>query len=233
LAVSLVFALFSPLAWAAVVEGTLYDYAFNPVAGTVQVNSTPMQNVVAANGTYRLEVGPGVYLLSAASRDNAAAEQVLVVEREGTYRLDIVLLDELGLSQPDNSALGLLEAGGLPDLGEGIDGASGFSAWPWAVVLAVLAVAGHYYLRKRKSGGPHEQEAMGHSSQGASQPELKDEREVMAALEAAGGLLTQKDLRKSLPHWSEARVSLIVTALEASGKLKKIKKGRGNIIRKS
>lgn len=232
LAVWLVFAL-SAFASAAVVEGTLYDYAFNPIAGTVQVNSTPAQKVVAVNGTYGFEVGPGTYLLLAVSRENASSSQVLVVEREGTYRLDIVILDELGLNQPDNSSLGLLEAGGLPDLGEGVDGASGFSGWQWAGALIVLAVAGYYYLRKRKTAGPHKTEESPPSSPSANQPELADEREVMAALDASGGLLTQKDLRKALPHWSEARVSLVVTSLEAAGKLKKIKKGRGNVIRKA
>src|SRR3990167_9190115 len=79
----------------AVVEGTLYNYAFEPVQGIVQVNSTPMQTSVASNGTYRLEIEPGVYLLSAISRDNATSSQVLDVRRDGNYRLDMVLFEEL------------------------------------------------------------------------------------------------------------------------------------------
>jgi len=42
--------------------------------------------------------------------------------------------------------------------------------------------------------------------------------------------LTQKELRKKLP-WSEAKVSLIVADLEERGLIKKIKKGRGNILK--
>ncbi|MBS3149146.1 hypothetical protein J4455_00425 [Candidatus Woesearchaeota archaeon] len=41
--------------------------------------------------------------------------------------------------------------------------------------------------------------------------------------------MTQKDIRKELKI-SEAKVSLILTQLESEGRIKKIKKGRGNIV---
>ena len=41
--------------------------------------------------------------------------------------------------------------------------------------------------------------------------------------------MTQKELRKEIPL-SEAKISLVVTELEHEGKIKKIRKGRGNII---
>jgi uncharacterized membrane protein len=44
-----------------------------------------------------------------------------------------------------------------------------------------------------------------------------------------GGRTTQKDIRKKIPL-SEAKVSLMISELEAKGKIQKIKKGRGNII---
>jgi uncharacterized membrane protein len=224
---------FSAAASAAVVEGTLYDYAFSPVAGVVEVNSTPVQKVVAANGSYRFEVGPGTYLLSATSRENASASQALVVERAGTYRLDMVLIDELGLGQAANASLGELSGGGLPDLGEGVDGGSAFSV-PLAllgVALAAIVLGAYYRLRGRKKHPPQPADAKATEPGGAL--ELEEERDVLNALDASSGLITQKDLRKALPHWSEARVSLVLTSLEAAGKLKKIKKGRGNIIRKA
>ena len=130
------FALLLPLAHAAVVEGTLFDYAFNPVAGIVEVNSTPVQKAVAANGSYRFEVGPGAYLLTATSRDNETASQVLLIRQEGNYRLDMVLLDDLALP-PLNDSFIDANADGLPDLEGGIDGASGVE-WPWVAVVAVL-----------------------------------------------------------------------------------------------
>ena len=41
--------------------------------------------------------------------------------------------------------------------------------------------------------------------------------------------MTQKEIRKNIPY-SEAKVSLWITELESDGKIKKIKKGRGNVI---
>ncbi|WP_424357016.1 DUF7343 domain-containing protein [Methanocella sp. MCL-LM] len=56
-----------------------------------------------------------------------------------------------------------------------------------------------------------------------------DCRDVIVILEKNGGRITQLDLRKLLPY-SEAKVSLIVSDLENRGLIKKIKKGRGNVL---
>jgi uncharacterized membrane protein len=48
-------------------------------------------------------------------------------------------------------------------------------------------------------------------------------------MEKSGGRITQLDLRKALPY-SEAKVSLMITDLENRGIVKKIKKGRGNVL---
>ncbi len=56
-----------------------------------------------------------------------------------------------------------------------------------------------------------------------------DCREVLAIMDKNGGRITQLDLRKALPY-SEAKVSLIVSDLESRGLVKKIKKGRGNVL---
>ena len=52
---------------------------------------------------------------------------------------------------------------------------------------------------------------------------------VLQVMKEQGGRITQKELRKYFPL-SEAKVSLLLTELEAKGKIEKIKKGRGNII---
>jgi uncharacterized membrane protein len=41
--------------------------------------------------------------------------------------------------------------------------------------------------------------------------------------------LTQKEIRREVPM-SEAKISLVLAELEDQGKIKKIRKGRGNII---
>lgn len=57
----------------------------------------------------------------------------------------------------------------------------------------------------------------------------EDCRQVLSIIEKSDGRITQLDLRKMLPY-SEAKVSLIVTDLESRGLVKKIKKGRGNVL---
>lgn len=56
-----------------------------------------------------------------------------------------------------------------------------------------------------------------------------DCRDVVTIMEKNGGRITQLELRKLLPY-SEAKVSLIVSDLESRGIIKKVKKGRGNIL---
>src|SRR3989338_7324132 len=53
--------------------------------------------------------------------------------------------------------------------------------------------------------------------------------EVIRIIKEEGGRATQKDIRKKIPL-SEAKISLMIAQLESEGKIKKIKKGRGNII---
>jgi uncharacterized membrane protein len=60
----------------------------------------------------------------------------------------------------------------------------------------------------------------------------QDLKEVLGIITQSGGRLTQKELRKKLGY-SEAKISLMVADLEDRGLVKKIKKGRGNIIRLS
>jgi uncharacterized membrane protein len=57
----------------------------------------------------------------------------------------------------------------------------------------------------------------------------EDCRQVLSIIEKNDGRITQLDLRKMLPY-SEAKVSLIVSDLESRGLVKKIKKGRGNVL---
>ena len=54
--------------------------------------------------------------------------------------------------------------------------------------------------------------------------------EVLDILKKSGNRLTQKELREKISSIGEAKISLILNELEAAGKIKKIKKGRGNII---
>ena len=56
-----------------------------------------------------------------------------------------------------------------------------------------------------------------------------DINKIVDILKKEGGRATQKDIRKEAPL-SEAKISLMIAELEHKGIIKKIKKGRGNII---
>ncbi|MFH0834875.1 MAG: ArsR family transcriptional regulator, partial [Candidatus Micrarchaeota archaeon] len=57
-----------------------------------------------------------------------------------------------------------------------------------------------------------------------------EQKEILAFLRKEGGRATQKEIRKALPY-SEAKISTDLAILEDAGVVKKIKKGRGNVVR--
>lgn len=58
-----------------------------------------------------------------------------------------------------------------------------------------------------------------------------DAKSVLTALDSFEGRANQKDLKEAT-HFSDAKLSLILTELEQTGYVKRFKKGRGNIIKK-
>ena len=56
-----------------------------------------------------------------------------------------------------------------------------------------------------------------------------DLNKIIQLLKKNQGRMSQRELRKHFAL-SEAKISLMITELETEGKLKKIKKGRGNIL---
>lgn len=62
-----------------------------------------------------------------------------------------------------------------------------------------------------------------------SGPVPADLQEILDILKSQGGRMTQKDMRQRLKY-SEGKVSLMLLDLEKRGKIKKFKKGRGNVL---
>ncbi len=208
---------------AATLYGTVYDGEFSPVRSQVSINTTPPQVAVSANGSYAFELPEGDYVLSAASQDLTAQKDVTIVG-PGQYRIDLLLLPQNPTTDP---TLGdLLDEG----IGTALPNEAVPSAWPaWAVVAVLLAAAGGYAFLSKKpalaQAPPVKEE---------TQAPLSDaQKTVLSTLESFNGRASQKELRKALGQWSEAKVSMELTELEDKGLLRKIKRGRGNIIRKT
>ena len=195
----------------AVIRGTVYDLSLDRVSDVlIEVNSTPPQRILSSDGAYELELGPGSYALKAYRQDRSgrtwSAEEPLLVSADGTFLLDLILYPELesedDLSEQDPSQLESAFGNGSP-------------AWiPWLVAAVLLTSGGVFVVRRRKAPVPSLPAELTH---------------VCTILRKEGGRMTQKELRQKLPY-SEAKVSLLLADLESRGLVKRIRKGRANIL---
>lgn len=234
---------------AATVEGVAYDvFSLEPVSAIVEANSTPRQVAVAANGSYSLELQPGSYALTAKtfSREgdelvlSGTAEENITVAGEGRFHLDLIIM-------PLVDEIPLLELPEIPQIDENssklaesaAEEAAPSEAQPWLLyggaLLALLAAAGALFILRGRRAPPARPSAPAESKpveeKKAAGGELTtDERTALDALSKADGRLGQKELRKML-GWSGAKASLVVTGLEEKGAVRRIRKGRGNIVR--
>lgn len=203
-------------AFGAVIHGSIYDLDLNPVnQAVVEISTTPRQVMVSVNGTYRFSALPGNYAITARhARLEMSASENISISQEGDYVLDLILFPEFNVEEELlNETLDVAvyeEPAVIP-------------AWLYVLaVLAAIAVAASILLKKKKKMPEEEVQE--------KKPTPKaDLEQVLEFVRKEGGRTTQKDLRRAIPY-SEAKISLMIAELEHQGKIKKIKKGRGNII---
>jgi len=217
--------LFSLPVEGAVISGTLYDLSLEPMNNVVvEVNTTPHQIYLSKDGSYSFNMPQGSYQIQAQHMHNGrvdySAEETILVEKEGSYIIDLFLFYNL---EGDEQDLNISEIEFTPVYFD--------NAWNYqllAVVIIMLLVVfgavlvGRYVRRRKKPDS---------STKEPPEEHLTPEQETLLALvKKHQGIATQKDLRKGLPL-SEAKVSLLITDLEARGYIQKIKKGRTNIVK--
>ncbi len=236
-------------AMAATLQGTIYDAELNvATAVLVEINTTPLQKMLAVDGTYSFAVPQGTYTLQARKGDITVNEEVHIAA-EGTFTLDLFLLpdflDEDELWQESEEPLFEEEK-------------SFWSrAWRYGVAAVILIFAIWRIRKARKRYGPlpslFRWRRKGKLTENREEEERKKEEapkkekestemlpspetgstlpeHVLSILRKHDGRMTQKELRKELMHLSEAKVSLLLTELEHREKIDKIKRGRGNVI---
>jgi uncharacterized membrane protein len=193
----------SQLASAAILHGTLYTATFNELNDVVvEVNSTPPQIFVSKEGQYSFVLEPGTYELTAKYR--ISGDNFL-------YSADNVTISRDGYFVKD---LFLEPAKRVSAPTGAVVGPSTFSLISIGLVIAILVASLAYALLKLKN-----------------KPDANPETEnkLVDFIKKEGGRTTQKDIRKQIPL-SEAKISLMISELENDGIVKRIKKGRGNII---
>jgi|TARA_B100001971_G_C18092230_1_gene484117 uncharacterized membrane protein len=220
----LLFFIIPNFAYAANVYGNVYDLSLGKVNGArIEINTTPQQVFIAKEGSYSLQIPKGTYILKSESFEGnrvvAFEERAITVKEEGNYVIDFILFpsfeEEDSISEsPDLD---------IPDTDENSVGV--------LIAIIIVFIAGAlsvYYLYKRnKKELQEEKPEEEYLKSEESQEKYLDE--VLKVIEEEDGRTTQKDIRKKIPL-SEAKISLLIAELEHNGKIKKIKKGRGNII---
>jgi uncharacterized membrane protein len=206
----------------ATIHGNIYDFSLNRIGNVVvEINTAPKQFYVSKNGTYSFTVPVGFYEVKAQHYDRgllvSSTAENITVRDSGDYILDLVLFP---IINEEELLEGEIKA--APDY-------KGNFVVLVAVVVAMLAAVYFYHKRKK------EPERVGEKSEGEKgtiEPVAHGNdfpEKVLSIVKEEGGRTTQKEIRKRVPL-SEAKISLIIAELEASGKIRKIKKGRGNII---
>ena len=218
----LIIALFVQGCGAATIQGQLFEWeTLGKIdLAIIDVNSVPPQRIVSEQGEYNFTVPLGTYSLTAMQfvGGNLArfSQETVVVEQEGSFTLDLVLKQATEQDILELKAMGI-----ETELNQGV----GLPEWllPLGLAIVVLLVIG---IALRKGVGKKE-----HLAEEEKEMVLdKYATEVLDILKRSGNRLTQKELRDKCTSCGEAKISLIISELESAGKVKKIKKGRGNII---
>ncbi|MEA1945391.1 MAG: hypothetical protein U9N07_08725 [Euryarchaeota archaeon] len=221
----------------AVVHGTTYKWStFDTLENTiVEVNSTPPQFMVAPSGSYSFDLPPGAYIIRAEYYRNnileyCAEENITIVE-DGDFVLDLLMfppIEEEFLYEDINFSEDLFDY----EESYGKSGEKESMILPFAIAVLTILFIGYAALlwkrnKSKEEDAEYEPEPLEPEFERSEIP--SDLQEVLSIIRDGGGRITQKDLRARL-NCSEAKVSLMITDLEDRGLVKKVKKGRGNVI---
>ena len=201
----------SGLASAATIKGNVYDLSLNKVKDVViSIDSTPKQSVVAKDGSYSFSLGKGTYTLSVKS-EKGSVEETIEIDEDGIFNLDLILF-------PADEEIEDL------DLEVDIEGDSNILLISVITLLVLLIIALLYWRFKPKKKVEEKNKESNEVIEDSS-----DLDNLIEFIKGEGGRTTQKDIRKKF-GLSEAKISLMITELEHKNKVKRIKKGRGNIV---
>jgi len=196
---------------AMVISGEIYGPDFELVEEVlvkISSDSGVLSSMVSKNGEYSFEVESGNYIIEAEVFDNgviifAGEEEIEVSEVE--LEIDLVVLPFID----ENFDF---------DVDTNIEDNGNFLIISVIIILVILIL---FYLNKKG--------LLKLERKGKKEDLPKDLRDMIKLIEKKGKRINQVDLRSELPY-SEAKVSLMISDLEERGLIKRIKKGRGNIL---
>jgi uncharacterized membrane protein len=234
-----VFVLLMPFVLGATIHGKVFDYNFALANNSViRINTVPEQVVVAVDGSYLFNIPIGEYILSAELKDELgritySLEDNISVLDDRDYVRDLIMFPNNNLSELDieNNVT-------TPSLPDNVKVGSQKSILLLTGLVLIIIFAWIYCTAFKKCKwkaklfpGKAKDKEISASEAKASEPveEPEDELAGVADFIKKNKRVTQKDIRKQFPM-SEAKISLMLTDLESQGKIRKIKKGRGNVV---
>ncbi|MCK4670194.1 MAG: hypothetical protein KAT43_03245 [Nanoarchaeota archaeon] len=214
------------IASAAILHGAVYDYSLHRVDNAYVMIGD--EKDITENGEYSFELGPGNYNITAKFYDFegnllSSVQESIEIREDKTYVLDLILFesfieDELLFAESEQILSDVKPTMLDFKVKEGVN-------WFGIVILFVFLALVYFWMKRMNRIEEKVKEVR------------EAKKEVVVAGEANKVLdfikkqerTTQKEIRQEFPS-SEAKISLILTELEHKRKIKKIKKGRGNII---
>lgn len=214
------------IVYSSTITGTVYDSSLNKVSKSIVEISPPLQRYITENGTYLFHVSKGEYNITVShieeTKKEIAREQIIINNDDQEYIFDLFLF--LDLSEEEH----LSE---IPDIN--IDSITKKSYITEILIFGFLIFFFLLiFLLKENTGEASspktdvKEDRIETEDEGL---EKNHKNEILKILKESQSSMTQKELRKQIPY-SEAKVSIWIAELEDEGKVKKIKKGRGNII---
>jgi len=211
---------------AANLSGSVYSMdSFDAVRGVViKAEGASTYQTFSMDGTYAMDIPAGEYTVKAlyyveGNLEGYAEDRITLGEGGASYDFVLFAPDEF------EGVVGF----DLPEVDEEIPERK--EDWtPFivgaAVLLIVIAVA-YFLLTKKKPEG----KGVRKEEVPPQKHELdEEEKKVLEILKESEGMRNQKELREIM-KCTEAKMSLLISGLEAQGYVKRIKKGRENIVK--
>ncbi len=240
--------------FSATISGNVYDAMNLEIlpSAVIDINSSPAQQIVAREGNYSVNLPLGDYSIHAfyyVGDLKLVADENISIAEEGDFVLDLILFPQVNGQIDENIPVG--SGGTTSEVPQETPlKFFGFDMFQLSIIVLLLALVSaaailvskkqkenaHFIGQEKPPNLPAKEEISLPATQfPASLPVVEEKLdkyalEVLDVLKRSGNRLTQKELCEKVSSVGEAKISLIVSELEALGKVKKIKKGRGNII---
>lgn len=225
-----IFLILMPFVLGATIHGRVFDYNFRLASNSlVKINTVPEQRMVAVDGSYSFIVPPGDYVLNATLKGSTGTFYDVLdnisIAKDGDYVRDLIMFpnDDLNELDLENNVTTDLNGDGTVQSNKTILVITGLVI----VIIFVLIYCAAFKKCKWKANLFNKKPTTGPKAKEIGE-EADDLAELLAFIRK-NRRVTQKEIRKEFPL-SEAKISLMITDLESQGKIRKIKKGRGNII---